>query len=318
MRNNIDKLISIIIPTFNRGYIIHETLDSIINQTYKNWECIIVDDGSTDTTAEIINSYIEKDPRFKYFLRPEYLKKGPNSCRNFGFMKSKGDFIKWFDSDDVLLPNALLMQSEIITEKTDAVVSKIIFADFEKKLDMKLSKISSPNLIADYLGGKVAFFISGPLWKRAFIEKQSELFDANIRNMDDWDFNLRMLYQNPNIVFDDRPILRYRIHASSLSHEINWMNYSEIDSEILALEKHLVIVKSNGDSSQKKSLLTWMKGRFNYYLRTSLVESSNRSLYFFKKLIIVQLQLFDLIGVSKAFTGYLSYITFKKGYSLFK
>jgi glycosyltransferase involved in cell wall biosynthesis len=100
-------LISIIIPTFNRAHIIGETLDSIIAQSYTDWECIIVDDGSTDDTEVVIAEYINNDSRFKFYKRPKHREKGPNSCRNFGFEKSKGHLIHWFDSDDLLFNNAL-------------------------------------------------------------------------------------------------------------------------------------------------------------------------------------------------------------------
>ena len=63
-------LISIIIPTFNRAHLIGETLDSVLAQTYPNWECIIVDDGSTDTTDEVVGEYVKKDSRFLYHHRP--------------------------------------------------------------------------------------------------------------------------------------------------------------------------------------------------------------------------------------------------------
>ena len=73
------SLISIIIPTYNRAHLISETLDSILAQTYLNWECIVVDDGSTDTTADVMREYIKKNSRFQYHQRPDNRKKGPNS-----------------------------------------------------------------------------------------------------------------------------------------------------------------------------------------------------------------------------------------------
>lgn len=75
----IKGLISIIIPTFNRAHIILKTLDSISTQTYLNWECIIVDDGSTDNTEEVLLSYCSNDSRFKFFKRPSNLISRPNS-----------------------------------------------------------------------------------------------------------------------------------------------------------------------------------------------------------------------------------------------
>lgn len=95
-------LVSIIIPTFNRAYLIYETLDSVLAQTYTNWECIVVDDGSTDDTDKLLATYCEKDSRFKYHHRPSNRLKGANACRNYGFELSKGDYVNWFDDDDLM------------------------------------------------------------------------------------------------------------------------------------------------------------------------------------------------------------------------
>ena len=91
--------ISIIIPTYNRAELLKGTLDSVMKQTYEQWECIIVDDGSSDNTKQVVENYINKDSRFKYYERPPSLNKGANACRNYGFKQSKGSFVKWFDSE---------------------------------------------------------------------------------------------------------------------------------------------------------------------------------------------------------------------------
>ena len=83
------------------------TLDSIINQTFTDWECILVDDRSADESIRVLQEYQKKDARFKAFLRPLSLKKGANSCRNYGFLQATGSYIKWFDSDDLMQPKHL-------------------------------------------------------------------------------------------------------------------------------------------------------------------------------------------------------------------
>ncbi|MDB0061197.1 FkbM family methyltransferase [bacterium] len=88
---------SIIIPSFNRADLISETLDSVLNQTYRYWECIIVDDGSTDFSSEIISKYLELDNRFKYLERPKDRLKGPSACRNIGLQNAKGEYVIFLD-----------------------------------------------------------------------------------------------------------------------------------------------------------------------------------------------------------------------------
>ena len=97
-----NPIVSIVIPTYNRAHLIRETIESVLAQTYFEWECIIIDDGSTDNTSEIINNYISKDLRIIYYHRPVEKIKGPASCRNFGIEKANGAFIVFLDSDDLL------------------------------------------------------------------------------------------------------------------------------------------------------------------------------------------------------------------------
>jgi glycosyltransferase involved in cell wall biosynthesis len=95
---------SIIIPTFNRAELIRETIDSISQQTYGNWECIVVDDGSTDNTREIIEEFSKTDPRIKY-VHQENAER--SAARNNGIEHAKGEWICFLDSDDHFLPENL-------------------------------------------------------------------------------------------------------------------------------------------------------------------------------------------------------------------
>jgi glycosyltransferase involved in cell wall biosynthesis len=112
-------LISIIIPTYNRANVLKETLDSVQQQTYTKWECIVVDDGSTDATDKILAEYCKQDSRFQYYKRPKESPKGGNACRNLGFELSKGIFIKWLDSDDLLSEDLLQSQVNAVSPSLD-------------------------------------------------------------------------------------------------------------------------------------------------------------------------------------------------------
>lgn len=112
-----NSLISIIIPTYNRAHLIIETLDSIVVQTYTNWECIVVDDGSTDGTDMLLNDYIKKDNRFKYLINERT--KGAQGARNTGLLSSKGDFLQFFDSDNIMYPQHLKMKMDAFQQNAD-------------------------------------------------------------------------------------------------------------------------------------------------------------------------------------------------------
>ena len=122
MQNN-NPLVSIIIPTYNRAHLIGETLDSVLAQTYQNWECIIVDDGSTDNTEEVVSAYVDKDSRFQFYHRPDTHKSGGNGARNYGFSLSKGEYINWFDSDDIFSNNKIYSQVLLTVENNVEVLT---------------------------------------------------------------------------------------------------------------------------------------------------------------------------------------------------
>ena len=310
-------LFSIIIPTYQREHLIWKTLDSILAQTFTNWECIIIDDGSTDNTEEIVAKYVLKDSRFQYFIRPEEFLKGPNSCRNYGFQKSKGDYIKWFDSDDIMVANCLESAVNIfIEEDCDLVVSNIEFIDLEGNKLEKKNNYFSQNLIEDYFTGKISYYVFQN-WRRKFINKQTQLFDEQITNLDDWDFNLRMLYQNPKIEYIHKALIQYRIHSDSLAHEIMKLNYEEICSELAAREKHLKLLKIN-KKADHLLLNHFIKERCKwFFIKAIQVKDINRYKYL-RMLIKKQLELLDYGGIIKLFIAYTIYSVFNKGYMFLK
>lgn len=113
------QLVSIIIPLYNAEKYISETLDSVLSQTYKNWECIIVDDGSTDLSKVIVTEYCKKDKRFQYHWQ---INKGASAARNKGFELSKGEYIQHLDADDIIMPEKIQSMLEAYLNLTDRVI----------------------------------------------------------------------------------------------------------------------------------------------------------------------------------------------------
>ncbi|HPE84092.1 MAG TPA: glycosyltransferase family 2 protein [Aequorivita sp.] len=310
--------VSIIIPTYNRAHLIGETLESVMRQTYHNWECIIVDDGSTDNTYQVVDSYVKKDGRFQYHKRPNTHNKGGNGARNYGFELSDGSYIKWFDSDDLMLPTCLQEQVDLIAQQqTDVCVCKLKRFSSEQKEGWGDYEIESSNLIADYLIGNISFYVCCPLWNRAFL-KGKELFDEKVSTLDDWDFNLRMLYENPRISFLDKALILYRLHENSLVREIPRFNVKEIESEIYTRKKHLVLLKQMGLLKERKLLEKYLKKRYKYFTGEALLRSSAYGNHFYKALLISQIKLGDFFGLLQTTVGYFSYKLFKRGYVFFK
>src|SRR5690606_21243974 len=99
-------------------FLIEDTLKSVMNQTYNNWEAVIVDDGSSDNTLQIIKQYSQKDKRFK-LIRREEKKKGAPVCRNIGVKNARGEYIIFLDSDDLLAPYCLDQRYKEINQCSD-------------------------------------------------------------------------------------------------------------------------------------------------------------------------------------------------------
>lgn len=192
-------LISIIIPTYNRADLLPETLDSVLRQTYQNWECIIVDDGSTDNTIEIANKFVHKDKRIRFYERPCERKPGGNGARNFGFLKSSGEYVKWLDSDDLIAENLLKNEAELILNKnSDLILSSWIYFDSKSTSfpeRNRLVKASPKNGIEllNKMGELGEFsFPSCYLVKRELISVAG-LWNENLRINQDGEFFFRII-----------------------------------------------------------------------------------------------------------------------------
>lgn len=214
-------LVSIIIPVYNRENLIIETLESVNKQSDKNWECIVVDDHSTDNTFNNVTNYIKNKPNFKLVKRPSGYLKGANSCRNYGFELSEGEFINWFDSDD-------LMHKDFVKEKIDAVgdydciISKTSF--FKNNLTNILGKekrtLLTNSLIEDFVTLKVSWYLPDPMWRKSFLNNK-ELFSEALRKGQDRDFHIRRLIEKPKIKILDKYLTYYRQHDSTISNTVS-------------------------------------------------------------------------------------------------
>ena len=109
--------VSIIIPLFNKEDFVVETLKSIEDQTFMDWECIIVDDGSTDNSLGKVKDYIQDKERFRLYNRPHIRMKGASTCRNVGLEMAKGKYIQFLDADDLVSSEKLKRQVDLLNYK---------------------------------------------------------------------------------------------------------------------------------------------------------------------------------------------------------
>ena len=239
-----NPLISLIIPTFNRADLLPETLDSIIAQTYQNWECVVVDDGSTDDTFEVLEKYAQKDSRFRVYQRPEELPKSGNSCRNYGFELSKGEFVNFFDSDDVMLPDFLESRILCINDKINMVFATYKTVDEDLKCITQKQFIRKENLLKDYIFWRFPVITHSVLFRKSFLVGKP-LFDPSIRKGQETHFFLDAFdgVSEEEIAWVEQPTFLYRQHHASISSagkNYNY-NYSEslIKTRVKAFDKGL-------------------------------------------------------------------------------
>ncbi len=213
-----EPLVSIIIPTFNRADLIAETLSSIAAQTYKNWECVIVDDGSTDETEKVVSTFTQADRRFQFHRRPKDRTKGANACRNYGFELSRGELINWYDSDDVMLPNNIEFRAnEIVTNNYDFIVtaSRVYFGDGKQdEKGMSLSKGASEPNLKNFVLEKVFWVTDDIMYARRTLTGIT--WNENLKSGQEFNFICKYLEGRPKGTLNGEVVSLLRRHSNSI------------------------------------------------------------------------------------------------------
>lgn len=243
-------MVSIIIPTYNRAHLIGETLDSVSAQTYTNWECIVVDDESTDSTTSVIAKYAHKDKRIKLFKRPNTKPKGANACRNMGLNKGKGDYVVFFDSDDLMTKNHLEVKVSAIQKfDCDYVIAKTQYFNYSNESidrNYQFDKFSITPF--NYVTQKINWLTYDICLKMPLAKSIS--FNENLQSGQEYNYFSKLVHISTKGVFIDEVVTLRRHHESSIRGEIkendvikekafkvNWYTYLDLkanaDREIL-------------------------------------------------------------------------------------
>lgn len=178
-------LISVIVPCYNQAQYLDECLQSVLDQTYQNWECIIVNDGSPDNTEDVAQKWVAKDSRFKYLKKENG---GISSARNAGIDKAKGEWVLPLDADDKI-GNQYMKLAEKEFIGYDLVYCKLIlFGDVNKELNVR-----------NYSIDELLFF--NPFFCSSFFTKDNwkkiDGYDEKMRKgMEDWEFWIRLVYNS--------------------------------------------------------------------------------------------------------------------------
>ena len=267
MRNNISK-ISIILPTYNAEKFLERAVNSILSQTFSNWELIIVDDCSSDGTKDLILKLANKNEKIKYIFLEEN-SGSPASPHNVGFNYSTGDYIAYIDQDDEWLPHKLEKQLNLFLNSKKqplGLVScyfNVIDLQYNKKI---LQKVEIPSSLEDIIYYPSRYFPgnSGILLSRSVILKVGER-DKNVGCFEDIDFAMRVGING--FLFDcvQDPLFNYYIHKDNFSSEgfqfldINKSKKMSVWIENFTLKHYDILNK------KKRILSFYLRGVHIYY-----------------------------------------------------
>lgn len=287
--------VSVIITCFNQGKYLVESIGSVINQSYSDWECIIVNDGSTDNSEEIASNFASKDPRINYFYQKN---QGVAFARNFGLSIAQGSFIQFLDADDLINKDKLSYQIEQLKLQQEI---DIIFGSSRYFFDGN-SEVTYPlhpnGAIPCDLSVKDRFQVE-MIFKNNICTNCSALIrreviqNVKFRNLiyEDWIFNLEASLNGFIFHFDnsEKAYSYIRMTASSqmMRHTSQLYKLEQFEKVKLELVKKfkyrldpkIISVKPIGLSTQSKKLLRQITPPFIYsfgaFLKTKVLASVN-------------------------------------------
>jgi len=245
-------LVSIIIPVFNRKDLVKEMIDSIINQTYSNWELLLIDDGSESDTLDLLSKYVEIDKRIHLYRR-ERIPKGAPTCRNIGLINSKGNYIVFLDSDD-LLPSITLQQRVDFMMANNNIDFGIFPAiSFNKKIGeydawcrgIKIGNNDLPLLIDSYL----PFLVVTNIYKKESLINKNIYWDEKLASLQDADFNIQNILKGNKYQYAQDAFIDYYIRIIPQSNSISQNIYKSSH-----VNSHLYFIKKIYNSLNKKQV----------------------------------------------------------------
>ena len=239
MQNN---MVSIILPVFNAERFLSQCLDSILRQTYQEWELIAVDDGSKDGSIEILKSYEKRDNRIHIISKEN---EGVSIARNVALEQTHGDYIYFVDSDDIVMPEALMILVKAM-ESSHATFVKSDFLPIDEQ--GKQVFINKKQVIRRRYDGKVMdsekffkkillkeYFLWTCLFRKEIIEKNHIQFIPHCRLMEDAAFVVDYLLYSDRNVYKDACVYGYRKYEGTVS-AVN-KDYTE---DMMLIKKHLL------------------------------------------------------------------------------
>jgi glycosyltransferase involved in cell wall biosynthesis len=206
--------ISVIIPAFNQAVFISEAIHSVLEQTYPYFELIVVDDGSTDETPQVLAQI--QDPRMRVVRQPNA---GLSAARNTGLRESAAPLVTFLDADDYFLPDKLEVLSNYLNEHPEIglVVGRVRYINQYGNLIYESSKTSTKLVLPELLFEN-PICVSGILLRRKWLERIG-IFDESLRACEDWDLWIRLAYAGCRFAWVENIVIAYRYHQGQMTRE---------------------------------------------------------------------------------------------------
>jgi glycosyltransferase involved in cell wall biosynthesis len=259
-------LISIIIPVYNREKLVQETLVSVIAQTNENWECIVIDDGSTDKTWQVLETYSKKDNRIKPIKRYRG-PKGANTCRNIGIENSEGEYLIFLDSDDLLAPWALEERVRFyeVNKNCDFIVSTSIEFKKHNSHHNKLRSIYKCNdPIKKFLSFQTAWSTCSTTWKKKALDLL-EGWDENAQKWQDVELHVRALNNDNKFEWVSEVPDAFMRADTNFSRISNSFNVETIINNLTLFHNvSSVLINAEDRTVFRKNIELWIYHKFEF------------------------------------------------------
>ncbi len=251
--NNHAALVTVIIPTYNYGRFLSQTLESVLAQTYQNWECLVVDDGSTDNTREVVESYVRWDPRVRYIYQSN---QRAGAARNNGIRNGNGAYLQFLDADDLIEAQKIERQVEYLERhpEVDIIYGSVRSFHTDQPITTLSETFGAESLWMPRLSGSgkeiLMELIRLPLLIHAPLVRKSSggtiiWFDEKLRACEDWLFWIHCALQGRRFHFEKikGTLAFYRTHATSACAD-----RPLVDSETRRLRKELKRIIGDRDA----------------------------------------------------------------------
>ena len=264
-----NELVSVVIPTHNRRESLSIAIDSVLKQSYKDIEIIVISDGSTDDTNEYMNQFVG-DPKIVFLKNEKPM--GANYCRNMGIEASKGNYIAFLDDDDEWYPDKIQSQISLLKDNDECAIcftGKECFYYFDKATITYISSPSSSSdptdiLVGNYIGTNSSVLIK----KVALVE---EKYDLNLPALQDWDLWIRILKNNKSC-YVNKPLVKYNTFLNSNTKTKHISSSVEKYKKAFALieNKHLQEIKQLPFSKKRMRKRNMYSDIADRYMRNNM------------------------------------------------